>query len=1053
MRIHRLEMQAFGPFADRQAIDFDELGANGLFLLNGPTGAGKTSVLDAICYALYGVVPGVRQGARRLRSDHADPATAPEVVCEFSVGSRRLEVARSPQWERPAKRAGGRGTVTEQAHTLLREYVDGDWIEKSNRNDEASEEIRRLLGMDREQFTRVVMLPQGDFAAFLRADAATRAELLQQLFGTSRFEEIERQLREELNTATERLREAEAESEHVLRRARDEMARHQVAEPVGDAAAEAGTGVPAGADAGSPADSADSADSADTPDAEAVRAYREDLERRAAAAEEELGGLRTAAIKARDRLQEMERLRARSQALLQLERDEQVHAHAGSGIAQMRTALGGHARAQALAAYVQAADSAASRLADASGAAAAVLAELAVSPLAGAYGLAGVDTGLPVDAGDGTAVARTGLEQMLTGADARISADLAAADAAMTDEQRLGVLETEVAEQEDRARGLSAAAAAAGTELEDLRNRQEELSSRRREVEQSAGRLESAEKALQDAQKLVSLIGEYRDVRTEADSAAQHAAELRSRYQDLRQEWQDLLQSRLDSAAAELALALAEGGPCPVCGSCTHPAPAVLPDGRKPVTREQEQSARERAAEAERGYEQARRVADELAQAQAGLEARGADADLSAAQGAEEDAREELEGIVRAAAQLQELVREQEDVSRALVEVEESRSSSLVESAQLHSAATAGRRQADDLQVRVAAALEGFDSISARAAALRSMQQLVARATAAVREESSAAGESLRSSAALQDALRGSDFEGAAAVRAALLPEDVETQYREQIGAYDLEESRLQVRREAEDAAAADSGPMPVPDEDDIAVASEAAVAAGAALEECTLRVRLLQDSVRQLEEYMGELTAAAQRIEPLRSRYELLKSVADTARGAGENGYRMTLSTYVLAARLEQVAAAATERLLAMTAGRYTLVHSDQKAGNRRSGLGLHVTDEWTGQHRDTSTLSGGESFMASLALALGLADVVQQEAGGTSIETLFVDEGFGSLDETSLEQVMDALEGLRDGGRVVGLVSHVAEMKLRIPAQLQIVKGRSGSTIHYRSPAPLTV
>ena len=172
---------------------------------------------------------------------------------------------------------------------------------------------------------------------------------------------------------------------------------------------------------------------------------------------------------------------------------------------------------------------------------------------------------------------------------------------------------------------------------------------------------------------------------------------------------------------------------------------------------------------------------------------------------------------------------------------------------------------------------------------------------------------------------------------------------------------------------------------------------------------------------------------------------MAEAARGGGDNNYRMSLNSYVLAARLEQVAAAASERLIGMSDGRYTLQHTDAKAARgQKSGLGLEVVDQWTGQRRDTATLSGGESFMASLALALGLADVVQMESGGVDIETLFVDEGFGSLDEQSLEQVMDALEGLRDGGRVVGLVSHVAEMKQRITTQLQVVKGRNGSTLH---------
>jgi exonuclease SbcC len=156
-----------------------------------------------------------------------------------------------------------------------------------------------------------------------------------------------------------------------------------------------------------------------------------------------------------------------------------------------------------------------------------------------------------------------------------------------------------------------------------------------------------------------------------------------------------------------------------------------------------------------------------------------------------------------------------------------------------------------------------------------------------------------------------------------------------------------------------------------------------------------------------------------------------------------MTLSSFVLAARLEEVAAAASERLLTMTSGRYSLVHTDARRGGGRSGLGLLACDAWTGADRDTSTLSGGETFLASLALALGLADVVTAEAGGTRIETLFVDEGFGSLDEETLEEVMTVLDGLREGGRMVGIVSHVPELRQRIPAQVRVHKGHHGSHV----------
>ena len=162
----------------------------------------------------------------------------------------------------------------------------------------------------------------------------------------------------------------------------------------------------------------------------------------------------------------------------------------------------------------------------------------------------------------------------------------------------------------------------------------------------------------------------------------------------------------------------------------------------------------------------------------------------------------------------------------------------------------------------------------------------------------------------------------------------------------------------------------------------------------------------------------------------------------------RMTLSSFVLAARLEEVAAAATARLLTMTSGRYSLVHTDARRGAGRSGLGLLACDAWTGVDRDTATLSGGETFLASLALALGLADVVTAEAAGVTIEALFVDEGFGTLDEDTLEEVMTVLDGLREGGRLVGIVSHVAELRQRIPAQLHVRKARTGSTVELAAP-----
>ncbi|MEU7517692.1 SbcC/MukB-like Walker B domain-containing protein, partial [Streptomyces sp. NPDC042898] len=189
-------------------------------------------------------------------------------------------------------------------------------------------------------------------------------------------------------------------------------------------------------------------------------------------------------------------------------------------------------------------------------------------------------------------------------------------------------------------------------------------------------------------------------------------------------------------------------------------------------------------------------------------------------------------------------------------------------------------------------------------------------------------------------------------------------------------------------------------------------------------------------------------RLGPLREEYDRVARLAAlTAGTSAENERRMRLESYVLAARLEQVAAAATARLQRMSSGRYTLVHSDARSGGKRAGLGLHVVDAWTGNERDTATLSGGETFFASLALALGLADVVTDEAGGVRLDTLFIDEGFGSLDEQTLDEVLDVLDSLRERDRSVGIVSHVGDLRRRIPAQLEVVKARHGSAVRLRT------
>ncbi|WP_445548725.1 SbcC/MukB-like Walker B domain-containing protein, partial [Frankia sp. CiP1_Cm_nod2] len=204
-------------------------------------------------------------------------------------------------------------------------------------------------------------------------------------------------------------------------------------------------------------------------------------------------------------------------------------------------------------------------------------------------------------------------------------------------------------------------------------------------------------------------------------------------------------------------------------------------------------------------------------------------------------------------------------------------------------------------------------------------------------------------------------------------------------------------------------------------------------------------DRARRLSDLVPAFAAAFAAVPPLREAAAELRGLAELATGRGGNRHGMPLSSFVLAARLEEVAAAASGRLAAMSGGRFTLVHDsgERRDRRRRAGLGLLVEDAWTGRRRDTATLSGGETFQAALSLALGLADVVTAESGGQAMDALFIDEGFGSLDPDSLEEVMNVLDSLRSGGRLVGIVSHVADLRQRIPTQITVIKQPHGSHV----------
>jgi exonuclease SbcC len=285
--------------------------------------------------------------------------------------------------------------------------------------------------------------------------------------------------------------------------------------------------------------------------------------------------------------------------------------------------------------------------------------------------------------------------------------------------------------------------------------------------------------------------------------------------------------------------------------------------------------------------------------------------------------------------------------------------------------------------------------------------------------------------------VEGAGFEDLDAAAQALLPPGRADELRRRVEAHDR--ALAVVTGVLAEPQLAELGARP-----DLAARTDACRSATAVRESAVATLEHARRRVARLDELSGELTAVEVELDEQRARTEQVTSLADLATGRGANRLKMRLQSFVLAARLEQVSEVASRRLQDMSGGRYTFRHSDaQGRHGARGGLSLVVLDEYTGTERPTKTLSGGESFMASLALALGLADVVTAESGGVQIDSLFVDEGFGTLDPQALDAVMNVLDDLRRGGRTVGVISHVEELRTRITSRLEVVPGRNGSRL----------
>ena len=1082
MILHNLEFEAFMAYPKRQEINFDTLNNAGVFLLNGPTGAGKTTILDAICYALYGETSSDRESAKLHSTYAAHSGTKPRVLLDVTLHGKRLRIDRTPAYNKPITRGARKGQMREEsAKATLAELAPGAdpsdekaWTPISSSVAEVNRTIAERTHLTKEQFLKVVLLPQGQFAQFLKSKPKERKELLKKMFPVEHYEQLFDALLEESKKAQQDVAQDENTQRGYLERARAEMLALQALLDAADPDAEEAAG-----EETSEQLTAESvtAETLDTWIAVGIARARETSTREKQEQQRltDEADRNTRLLAERAQLQadwrEYEQLCERRTRLT--ERADE-HKAQREELAQARAAAPLHAQyaqvqaeSQALAAREQEHSACASALEENGRALLAALRDEETS----------ADVTFPEETTFAAlpdlepAEQETQLEALLDTLRA-----LQKKDAQLTDEEaavaallkQANALEQDKARAEKTLSDLTAAAEQLAEELAGYSTADEERTLAAHLVTEAQQKHDAAQQMQQKLDAASAAVAEAEKQNKRTATAEQKAQEKwqASAQQALAatEEFKNLQVLRLAQASSLLARELKDGEPCAVCGSVEHPAPAQIAEGEQLVERADLDAAKERE---DKAHKQAR--THELAKDRATKAHQEASEALAAARTQYETLAAQGEcDVEQTAAQLQQaqtrLAQAQSRVTardgvlakveRVRVELQKAQEAlrtiegAAVEAQTRHRDAAA-RCEATAADLAPARAAVGFAQRVEAVEGYRAAHQRLARAVLLLGQ---ARERHALAAAQAQRLLGESAFESAELVQTAVrTPERVDA-LEQAVAAYELEHARLlegfgreAIVAVAARVAAGEQAP------DDLQGVREQVEQLRAAVHRLTLREGERESLLRSLQALRGEYAAFRAKTAQRYDRAQMLANLAAAARGDTLGGYehQVDLVSYVLGAEFERILHSASLHLDRMSEGRYGMVFSDHRAKGSRSGggLNLEITDTWTGEPREASSLSGGESFLASLSLALGLAEVVQANNGGIELDTLFIDEGFGTLDAETLDMVMGTIESLRDSGRTIGLISHVEEMKNRIPAQIVVEKGQNGSSVRVNS------
>lgn len=914
MRPTKLTISAFGPYAGRIELDMDKLGSSGLYLITGDTGAGKTMIFDAITFALYGNPSGTSRDASMLRSKYADASTPTEVELEFTHNSETYKIRRNPDYVRPAKR--GTGMVKQNADAELI-CPDGKTYSKVR---EVDKKILEILGIDRKQFSQIVMLAQGDFMQLLLADTKQRQEIFRELFQTKFYQLIQDRLKSDSKNVYGACMDAKKSIEQYIADIRCEES--SIYHPQLETAKAGKLSVE------KVIELLGYIIEADEKDENASKDRLADLDERTASVNEKIGAARTAAqIKSKkEKLQEQESklVTAEAEAKDKL-KDEEAEK---DKITALKKAVDDQER------------------------------EL---PKYETY------------------------EELCTNLQA-VKKELSSYESQLADKNKsIETLKASIAEMKEELGKLDA------DDNIDLITRQ---------IADETAKQDELSELQKDLKSFRKLEKEYK-------AAVEHYEEKRAIYETANTEYVQTNRLFMDAQAGLLAKTLMDGIPCPVCGSVEHPEPAALPDE----------------APTEDGLKRSKKKLDKAME-----EANTASGSVNACQGKMDTKKESVSSQVNkllGSVTFEEAEAKAEELKASSKEKEESlnkrltilkknvkRKKELEEKIpKKEEQLKRSENEKTDLTIKIAAGKTKAEGLEKQASDAKS--ELTHKDKA---EALQCIAKTKKDYTAKEKALEALQAEY----------NRVSEEYKNVVKEIKVLSDQLKDMEEYS---------LPKLEEERTSITAE--------------RNKLLEAQKR----YNASLTAnrtiqkniiaSNKEYNELETKYRWISSLSNTANGLIYGKDKIMLETYIQTTYFERIIRRANLRFMIMSDGQYELKRSEDAENLKsQSGLELSVIDHYNGTTRSVKTLSGGESFLASLSLALGLSDEIQSSVGGVQIDTMFVDEGFGTLDADALEQAYSALASLTDGHRLVGIISHVDTLKEKISKQIVVTKGRTGGS-----------